>query len=832
MDQVVEVAGVTANPRVKYEWTPFGLASYVDWWNDRSRRHQKDLAAARDVIARLTRSSFWEWNDGSRPAHWKWPQWYQEVIRDGLRIWFKEAPRYWRRPQAPGKTKVEHGLMRKKLSKVRDRRYLVAGQVDSLTSFFAVPKGADDIRMVYDGTKSGLNDTIWVPRFSLPTVNSLLRAVDHSTYMADFDIGECFLNFVLHETVQALCGVDLTHYFGDGKVLWERWARAAMGLKSSPYQAVQAVLVAKEHILGDRRDRDNAYRWDKVRMNLPGSRSYDPTLPWVSKIRIEDGSIACDLFIYVDDGRVTGPTEADCWQATRQAASTLNALGIQEAARKRRWPSRRPGAWAGSIVETTDDGVVVMVDQEKWEKSRRYLGEILEELRASKDDSLDFKALEKKRGFLIYVTRTYPSMVPYLKGIHLTLDGWRPNRDSDGWKTAREPETKTAQAVVEDGAPTRVKAVKRLRDDLLALETLMDSPRPTKRRVRSKVALEVYYGFGDASAEGACTAFQEIINMQGGGMEKEGRIFYRYGSWCSEVSEQSSNYRELLNLVESLENQVRDGRLIGAEVFLFTDNATAESVYYKGNSTSQALFNLVLRLRRLEMVGKMTLHVVHIAGTRMIQSGADGGSRGDFNQGGMAGNPLISYVPLHLTAQERSPRVVEWIKSWWADELGGLQVLSPEGWFDQAQKEDGAFLWLPAPAAADVVGEMLGEAKIKRPYAAHVVVVPRLMTGRWRRQLIKESDFYFNSWPGSSFWSLDMHEPLTVFLSFPLIRSQPWRIAGTPFLEGLGRELRKLRQCSEERERRLLRKLCLSAWKLQSLPEGLVRQVLHSPSWK
>jgi hypothetical protein len=36
-------------------------------------------------------------------------------------------------------------------------------------------------------------------------------------------------------------------------------------------------------------------------------------------------------------------------------------------------------------------------------------------------------------GFL-YVTRTFPVMVPYLKGFHLTMDGWRKNRDSDGWK--------------------------------------------------------------------------------------------------------------------------------------------------------------------------------------------------------------------------------------------------------------------------------------------------------------------------------------------------------------------------------------------------------------
>jgi hypothetical protein len=59
--------------------------------------------------------------------------------------------------------------MVKKIGKVRKRRFIASGPIESLTSFFAVPKGLDNICMVYDGTKSGLNDVIWVPRFPLPT---------------------------------------------------------------------------------------------------------------------------------------------------------------------------------------------------------------------------------------------------------------------------------------------------------------------------------------------------------------------------------------------------------------------------------------------------------------------------------------------------------------------------------------------------------------------------------------------------------------------------------------------------------------------------------------
>jgi hypothetical protein len=52
--------------------------------------------------------------------------------------------------------------------------------------------------MVYDGLVSGLNDSLWVPQFVLPTLQTHLRSVEEGAYMTDVDIGEMFLNFVLH----------------------------------------------------------------------------------------------------------------------------------------------------------------------------------------------------------------------------------------------------------------------------------------------------------------------------------------------------------------------------------------------------------------------------------------------------------------------------------------------------------------------------------------------------------------------------------------------------------------------------------------------------------
>jgi len=84
------------------------------------------------------------------------------------------------------------------------KRYIDSGQVDSVTSFFSVPKEEEDIRMVYNATSSGLNDAVWCPWFALPTVKTNLRAVEDGTFMADCDVGEMFLNVLLHDKIRRL----------------------------------------------------------------------------------------------------------------------------------------------------------------------------------------------------------------------------------------------------------------------------------------------------------------------------------------------------------------------------------------------------------------------------------------------------------------------------------------------------------------------------------------------------------------------------------------------------------------------------------------------------
>jgi hypothetical protein len=55
----------------------------------------------------------------------------------------------------------------------------------------------------------------------------------------------------------------------------------------------------------------------------------------------------------------------------------------------------------------------------------------------------------------------------------------------------------------------------------------------------------------------------------------------------------------------------------------------------------------------------------------------------------------------------------------------------------------GCYLWAPPPAAANVALEELCVVRLKRQDSFHIIVVPRLMTPQWLKQLHKVSDIVF-----------------------------------------------------------------------------------------
>ena len=131
-----------------------------------------------------------------------------------------------------------------------------------------------------------------------------------------------------------------------------------------------------------------------------------------------------------------------------------------------------------------------------------------------------------------------------------------------------------------------------------------------------------------------------------------GPIVFRVGVWGPDEEFLSSNYRELTNLVEDMEAEVRTGGLQNAELFLCTDNLTAESSFYKGTSLSRVLHPLILRFHKMAMEYGIIIHLIHVSGKRMRSQEMDGCSRGVLLEGVMAGKDMLLFFDLDKSVFE------------------------------------------------------------------------------------------------------------------------------------------------------------------------------------
>eukprot|EP00957_Ditylum_brightwellii_P047278 3591614-Ditylum_brightwellii.AAC.1 len=100
-----------------------------------------------------------------------------------------------------------------------------------MTGYFDVDKGKEDIQIVYDASKCGLNAAVWSPNFGLPTVDLVRWTIDPGSWMGDIDVGEMFLNFPLDVNIRPYVGVEIKDEDEDENPIRKRgcWCRTCMG---------------------------------------------------------------------------------------------------------------------------------------------------------------------------------------------------------------------------------------------------------------------------------------------------------------------------------------------------------------------------------------------------------------------------------------------------------------------------------------------------------------------------------------------------------------------------------------------------------------------------
>ena len=88
-----------------------------------------------------------------------------------------------------------------------------------------------------------------------------------------------------------------------------------------------------------------------------------------------DGHLYSEVCVYIDDGRATGFCPEICLAAASHFAAVCSNKGVQDAKRKRTFPSWTPGPWDGTIT-LTDGELLVVVFKAKWDKTRCLINEL------------------------------------------------------------------------------------------------------------------------------------------------------------------------------------------------------------------------------------------------------------------------------------------------------------------------------------------------------------------------------------------------------------------------------------------------------------------------
>ena len=178
--------------------------------------------------------------------------------------------------------------------------------------------------------------------------------------------------------------------------------------------------------------------------------------------------------------------------------------------------------------------------------------------------------------------------------------------------------------------------------------------------------------------------------------------------------------------------------------------------------------------------------VTHCSGKRMIHQGTDGLSRGSLQEGVCLSKDMLAYCPWGKSGCEWSVTLFDWLKTWFGN---SDERLTPKDWYHQGHNlngyyrddaglwrpkvKSGLFLWDLLPVAAGTALEELRKARAKLTDSTHFIVVPKIFTPLWLKQLHKNADVVMFIPVCFNFWHASMFEPLCLGICFPYLPFRP-----------------------------------------------------------
>jgi hypothetical protein len=102
-----------------------------------------------------------------------------------------------------------------------------------------------------------------------------------------------------------------------------------MGFRSLPYNSMKMYLIVEEILKGDRHDPGNAFQYDQVHLNLPGTADYDSLIAWLSK-QWSNGLLASGFICFVNNQHIMGAGSAQVIKVGHALSSRESYLELQD----------------------------------------------------------------------------------------------------------------------------------------------------------------------------------------------------------------------------------------------------------------------------------------------------------------------------------------------------------------------------------------------------------------------------------------------------------------------------------------------------------------------
>ena len=121
-----------------------------------------DVQAIAGILWHATQTNWFKFHAGLKLIFFRFPAQYCQIARDGVPVHFEHPGPTTQDTQPEIADPKIRAMAKDKILKVLQRRYLLTMgiKVKLLIKYFAVPKGDDNVRMVYDATANKLNECV------------------------------------------------------------------------------------------------------------------------------------------------------------------------------------------------------------------------------------------------------------------------------------------------------------------------------------------------------------------------------------------------------------------------------------------------------------------------------------------------------------------------------------------------------------------------------------------------------------------------------------------------------------------------------------------------